>query len=147
MCYCSALPQFAAGFGEPKRMRIQLIWALMPVLAALGWASGDDTTRAKGIYIEGSAPQSGAAARPANPRAGVKFNVMLDRGAEEFLVPANYQFRDGDQMRFQFEVNRESYVYVLHQTVNGNPDEVSKSIEIQHDRQAPSYRLLFPTQE
>jgi hypothetical protein len=101
-------------------------------------------TTAKGIYMD-----SGQTGKP-----GIKFNVMLVRDGEKSQVPSTYRFRDGDQLVFQMETNRESYVYVLNRTIFGNPanlaEYAAKGIKIEQpaDAEKPKmsrYRLLFPT--
>lgn len=54
-------------------------------------------------------------------RDGVKFNVLLDRGDSERTVSTGYRFESGDRMRFQFEINRDSYVYFVHRQIDGDP--------------------------
>ena len=54
-------------------------------------------------------------------RDGVKFNVLLDRGGSERTVSTGYRFESGDRMRFQFEINRDSYVYFVHRQIDGDP--------------------------
>jgi len=118
-----------------------LLAAVVPALAPVGLTIPDDQD-ARGIYLDGSAP-------------GVKFDVLLVRGAERQTVPSSYEFRSGDQMLFQFSLNREAYVYVLTRTIPGESDRTaryagSKGIEIlqredsKGERPVAAYRLLFP---
>ena len=89
-------------------------------------------------------------------RTGVRFNVLLNRGGKSRIVSTNYRFRDGDRMKFQFALNRAAYVYVVHRSLEGDPDSDRvrryagpKGIEVvrgedRSRRRAGSYRLLFP---
>lgn len=121
---------------------VVMLTIFMQTALVFGGGVADDTVRARGIYVDGANPPASGA--PRNSRIGVKFNVKLNRNGEERLVPSNYEFRDGDRMRFQFEVNRASYVYVLHTTVSGSPNSVAaRGIDVVRDRQA-DYQLLFP---
>ena len=65
------------------------------------------TVRARGIYEEGR-------------ELSAKFNVLLVRNGEERRVSTDYDFRSGDQMRFEVEVNRPAFVYVLNRTFPGD---------------------------
>ena len=96
---------------------------------------------ARGIYIEG--------ARPA-----MRFHVALDRDGHTSNVSAEYAFRSGDRMKFEFDVNKDCYVYVLHRTVEGDAAKVARyagtrGIEVmseddRRDRKTDSWELLFP---
>ena len=96
---------------------------------------------ARGIYIEG--------ARPA-----MRFNVLLDREGRTSKVSSDYAFHSGDRMKFQFDVNKDLYVYVLHRTVDGDAAKVeryagTRGIEVIRDedrngRKTDSWDLLFP---
>jgi hypothetical protein len=122
-------------------MMNKAVWnaALAVALAAPAMAQS-----AKGIYVEGSRP-------------AMKFNVLLERNGHTEVVPTNYAFKTGDRMKFQFDVNRDLYVYVLHRTVDGNDQTVSryagsKGIEVIRDddrknNRKDSYDLLFPGKE
>ena len=112
---------------------------------------------AKGIYVDGG--QSGQTA--------VKFNVLLKRDGRERTVNSNYRFQDGDQMKFQFELNKSAYVYVVHREFRGDPSSRQlqrlagpTGIEVVRDddrrrrderpgagRRREGYQLLFPTRE
>jgi hypothetical protein len=103
------------------------------------WAEDAD---AKGVFLDRSA-------------AGVRFDVTLMRGAERQTVPSSYEFRSGDQMLFQFSLNRDAFVYVLTRTIPGEPVQTdrfagSRGIEIllredsKAERPVTAYRLLFP---
>jgi Domain of unknown function (DUF4384) len=121
-------------------MMNQAIWKaiLMTAFAIPAFAQ----TEAKGIYVEGSRP-------------AMKFNVLLDRDKEMHVVPAGYAFQSGDRMKFQFDLNKDLYVYVLHRTVTGDERTVdryagTKGIEVIYDddrknKRRDSYDLLFPS--
>ena len=137
-------------------------WGAIALLALGGfvaWAqAGGDAFQPKGIFLSDSDDR----------KTAVKFNVLLKRDGRERLVDSNHRFRDDDQMRFQFELNRDSYVYVVHRTFDGDPgsDRVRryagpKGIEVVRDenrrsdrpsdrdrsrsgRGEESYQLLFP---
>ena len=140
-------------------------WGAIALLALGGhpaWAQvGGDTLQPKGIFLSDSDDR----------KTAVKFNVLLKRDGKERLVESNHRFRDDDQMRFQFELNRDSYVYVVHRTFDGDPgsDRVRryagpKGIEVVRDenrrsdrpsdrdrsrsgRGEASYQLLFPSEK
>jgi hypothetical protein len=96
---------------------------------------------AKGIYVEGSRP-------------AMKFNVLLERDDKTQVVPTTYAFLSGDRMKFQFDLNKDLYVYVLHRTVDGDDRTVeryagARGITVIHDddrknNRRDSYDLLFP---
>ncbi len=114
--------------------------ALLIAAAALP-ASAQQQSEARGIYIEG--------ARPA-----LRFNVSLDRDGHTSNVSAGYAFHSGDRMRFQFDANKDCYVYVLHRTVDGDAAKVeryagTRGIEVireddRRDRNTATWELLFP---
>jgi hypothetical protein len=122
----------------------RLLSAVVVVAAAVAApvnavAQGRD---AKGIFLDGSAP-------------GVQFDVELLAGAGRRTVPASYEFHSGDQMLFQFSLNRDSYVYVLTRTIPGEPEvnarfAGTKGIEIlvgedsKAQRPPDGFHLLFP---
>ena len=132
----------------------------LAVAALLGWgglpARAEDREDAspKGIFLSDGEDR----------KTGVRFNVLLKRGGKSRIVSTNYRFRDADRMKFQFTLNREAYVYVVHRTFEGDPgsDRVRryagpKGIEVVRDgdrdrgrspdrgrRRAASYRMLFP---
>jgi hypothetical protein len=102
-------------------------------------ADGQD---AKGFSLDGSAP-------------GVRFDVELLSGAEPRTVPTSYELHSGDQMLFQFSLNRDSYVDVLTRTIPGEPEVTArfagtKGIEIvfgedsKAKRPPAAFHLLFP---
>ncbi len=96
---------------------------------------------ARGIYIEG--------ARPA-----MRFYVALDRDGHTSNVSAGYAFHSGDRMKFQFDVNKDCYLYVLHRTLDGDTAKIeryagTRGIEVireddRRDRKTDSWELLFP---
>ena len=142
--------------------RVQLFAAMCLFASAfctvgrVGVFAQTDVT-AKGIFVDGG--QSGQTA--------VKFNVLLKRDGRERTVNSNYRFEDGDQMRFQFELNKSAYVYVVHREFRGDPnsEELQRlagpfGIEVVRDddrrrrderpgagRRREGYQLLFPTRE
>lgn len=97
---------------------------------------------AKGIYVEGSRP-------------AMKFNVLLDRDDKTQVVSTSYAFRSGDRMKFQFDLSKDLYVYVLHRAVDGDERAMdryagAKGITVIHDddrknHRRDSYDLLFPS--
>jgi hypothetical protein len=130
-------------------MKLKLaILAILACTAAFA-QTGDSRTPAdpKGIWLDNA-----ATARPA-----VKFSVQLDRDGERRVVAADYMFRSDDRMKFQFELNRRSYIYVLLHSVSAEGAEAeryagTRGIEVirEQDRKAKgadSYQLLFPTAE
>ena len=143
--------------------RVQLFAAMCLFASAfctvgrVGVFAQTDVT-AKGIFVDGG--QSGQTA--------VKFNVLLKRDGRERTVNSNYRFEDGDQMKFQFELNKSAYVYVVHREFRGDPSSRQlqrlagpKGIEVVRDddrrrrrderpgagRRREGYQLLFPTRE
>lgn len=132
------------------------------VLVVLGGiAVRAQETSSKGIFLSDNSDR----------KTAVQFNVLLNRDGKERVVESNYRFRDDDRMRFRFTLNRDSYVYVVHRTFEGDPrsDRVRryagpKGIEVVRDenrrrdrssdgdrsgsgRGNASYQLLFPTEK
>ena len=128
----------------------------MQALVATGglavlFAAGGESVDPKGIFVAGGDER----------RTSVKFNVLLERDGRKRTVNSDYRFLDGDRMKFQFQLSRESYVYVVHRTFPGDPgdDRVrryagAKGIEVVRDDDRrvgggrsgrDRYRLLFPT--
>jgi hypothetical protein len=96
--------------------------AFAPVPATAQQAS------AKGIYMSEAS-------------GGVKFNVLLERDGKEQPVSSGHQFRSGDRMRFQMEINQPAYFYVVHTEFPGNPASAAvspyagtKGIQLVHRR-------------
>ncbi len=112
-----------------------LLAAGLPLLAQSG---------AKGIYLD-----QGPRRKPA-----VRFDVQLERGSQKRIVPAGFAFRDGDLMKFRFELNRDGYVYVLHRTIEGPATgryEGARGIDVIREedlaaKRRDSFELLFPNQ-
>lgn len=128
-------------------------WAFAPLHA--------EEVDAKGLFLS-------------KARDGLKFNVLLDRDGRQSTVSTGHRFRSGDRMRFQFEINRDAYVYVVHRQIDGDPasEAVSRyaglkgirmvlgsgssSADLPRDTVSPTdvagsakplnYRLLFPSQ-
>jgi hypothetical protein len=105
---------------------------------------------AKGIWLEGLKVHRGQSKKPPEAvKRGIQFHVLLLDEGRSKEVPSEYSFHDGDRMRFQFELNQDSYVYVLNRTISGGLDAGAKGIEAapgssEKPRVSP-YRLLFPT--
>ena len=84
----------------------------------------------------------------------MRFNVALDRDGHTSNVSSGYAFHSGDRMKFQFDVSKDCYIYVLHRTVDGDAAKVeryagTRGIEVIHDddrrdRKTGSWELLFP---
>ena len=49
-------------------------------------------------------------------RSGIKFHVNLLEDGSETQVPVGHDFRSGDRFTFTFEINRDTYVYVVNRT-------------------------------
>lgn len=89
------------------------------------------------VAIVGSAPFAPvvATAEEVDPKGmylaeatgGVKFNVLLEREGREVPVSSGHRFRSGDRMRFQFEINRDAHVYVVHREFKGDPESADVS--------------------
>ena len=113
----------------------------MLVAAGVPPVRAQQQNQARGIYIE--------RARPA-----IRFNVALDRDGHTSNVSADFAFHSGDRMKFQFDVNKDCYVYVLHRTLDGDSRKVeryagTRGIEVIRDddlrgRRTDSWELLFP---
>lgn len=125
-----------------KRMLLAaLVVAGLPI-----WAQQS----AKGIFLDKGEERKGEERKPA-----AKFNVLLTRDGQQKTVPASFAFRDGDQMKLQLELSQNSYVYVLHRTVEGADTERyagTRGIEVIRDedkkaKKRESYQLLFPNQD
>lgn len=120
------------------------VTAVLAAALTLPAGAQQEDMKAKGIFIDNADSRQTA----------MKFNVLLDRNGNRKRVPSNYKFMDGDRMKFEFELNREAYVYVLHRTINGEPERLSRyagpaGIEVIRDddrRQSGEarYQVLFP---
>lgn len=52
-------------------------------------------------------------------RTGIKFLVELnERGKKPKPVPVTHDFETDDRFTFQFEINRDTYIYIINQTLN-----------------------------
>jgi hypothetical protein len=120
------------------KLRYESIILLAAALPAL--AQHD----AKGIFLDTT-----------ETKPAIKFNILLDRDGSEKVVPSTYTFRDGDRMKFRFELSKDTYIYVLHRSIEADPDQAdryagARGIEIirDEDRQSKkgTYQLLFPNQ-
>jgi len=144
-----------ARFKSPGRL---LATALLISGVSVATAQQDADVSHKGIFLSDEEDR----------KTAVEFNVLLNRDGRQRIVESNHRFQDDDRMRFQFKLNRDSYVYVLHRTIDGDPrsDRVRryagpKGIEVVRDenrrRGSPgdrdrersagedgSYQLLFP---
>jgi len=102
-------------------------------------SAGLTTARARGIYEEGR-------------DLAAKFNVLLVRGGRERRVSTDYDFRSGDRMKFELELNRPAFVYVLNRTFPGDARRLqSRGIEEVRDDDRRNrrgdrrqYTLLYP---
>ena len=65
---------------------------------AILFAAGGESVDPKGIFVDDGG----------NRHTNVKFNVLLDRDGRERTVNSDYRFLDGDRVKFQFQLNRES---------------------------------------
>ena len=144
------------GFAKFKIQRTLAAAALLAWggLAAAAQEQGDVSP--KGIFLSDGEDR----------RTGVRFSVLLKRDGKSRIVSSNHRFRDADRMKFQFTLNRDSYVYVVHRTLEGDPssDRVRryagpKGIEVvrddnrdrggsgNRDRDGTNYQLLFPNEK
>ena len=102
--------------------------------------SADLTTiGARGIFEEGR-------------ELGARFNVVLVRNGRERRVSTDYDFRSGDRMKFELELNRPAFVYVLNRTFPGDARRLQAlGIEEVRNRDRQNrrgdrrqYTLLYP---
>ncbi len=56
----------------------------------------------------------------------LKYEVLLKNDGGESLVHASRRFVDGEQFRLRFTISKDSHVYVLHRTLEGNPDDMNR---------------------
>ena len=99
----------------------------------------------------------------------VMFRVLLKRDGRERTVNSNHRFEDGDHLKFQFNLNKSAYVYVVHREFVGAPSSEQLQalirppahVEVVRDddrrrwrderpgagRRREGYQLLFPTRE
>ncbi len=113
-------PRMAA----PHRLGV-LVVTVAGVL--VGGAFGQ-TSDPRGMYLDSTG----------NGPAAIRFNVQLEHEGNRTLVPATHTFESGDRMKFQFELNRQSYVYILLRSVSTDPARFdryagSRGIEIVRD--------------
>ncbi len=94
-------------------------------------------------------------------RTGVKFYVDLKEGNRPRRVSSTYGFRSGDRFTFTFEINRNSYIYVVNRTLRDQPvlmatgfqrkrihrirEEAAQTASAPLDLNLGEPRLLFPT--
>ena len=84
----------------------------------------------------------------------LKYEVLLKNEVSETIVHASHRFVDGEQFRLRFTISKNSHVYVLHRTLEGNPDDMNRylgdagirTIRKEDSGQgAPGkYQLLYP---
>ena len=115
-----------------------------------GSATGQAGMEPKEIFEKGInvVPGAGSSA------AAVKYDVILERGERNEPVATSRRFVNGDKFRLRFEVNKDSFVYVLHRTLDGNPDQMerytgAKGIRVIRDEDRSSntagkFQLLYP---
>ncbi len=107
--------------------------------AAASLAAEPQELTAKGIYYDVDRYQ----------RSGLKFHVVLDDRGKNRRVPTSYPFHSGDRFTFSFEINRNTYVYVINRTQASAPAAVAASYQAKGTSSSPSLsepRLLFPTE-
>lgn len=93
---------------------------------------------AKGIYHDVDRYQ----------RSGLKFRILLDQNGKQRRVSTSYPFRSGDRFTFDFEINRDTHVYVINRTQVSTTASVSAGYRpkgVQHRTRLSEPRLLFPT--
>ena len=81
-----------------------------------------------------------------------KFNVLLVRDGRERRLSTDYDFRSGDEMKFELELNRPGFVYVLNRTFPGDArrlqargiDEVRRRDRQNRRGDRRQYTLLYP---
>jgi hypothetical protein len=79
----------------------------------------DETETAKGLFY----------APTPKPRPGVKFNVIEIEGKnldKRKKRKTSHDFKPGDRLNFEFEVNRPGYIYILNRTILGHPDRLRR---------------------
>ncbi len=114
---------------------------LLPVAVFAGEASaaGAEPPRltAKGIYYDVDRYQ----------RSGLKFRVILDENGKDRQVATGHPFRTGDRFSFSFEINRDTYVYVINRTQTSAAMPVAAGYQAKRIKrpQLSEPRLLFPT--
>ncbi len=113
--------------------------ALILLPAAAGFAAGETTLTAKGIYYDVDRFQ----------RSGLKFRVVMDENGKDREVATNHPFRSGDRFRFSFEINRDTYVYVINRTQTSATAPVTAGYQAKRIKrpQLSEPHLLFPTSQ
>lgn len=109
------------------------------LLAAAAMAEAEQELTAKGIYHEVDRYQ----------RSGLKFRIELDDRGKSRRVPTTYPFHSGDRFTFSFEINRDTYVYVVNRTQTSQPAMVNAGLHAKGTAtpRLSEPRLLFPTEE
>ncbi len=62
-------------------------------------------------------------------QTGIKFHVDLEEGQKRRRVPTAYDFHSGDRFTFSFEVNRDSYIYVINRTIRKQSEMVAAGLQ------------------
>ncbi len=125
-------------------LTLTTIAALMLFPAAASLAAGDASPHgatpqltAKGIYHDVDRYQ----------RSGLKFRILLDENGKERRVSTSYPFRTGDRFTFDFEINRNTHVYVINRTQVSTTTSVAAGYhpkKVGHSSRLSEPRLLFP---
>ncbi len=127
------------------RRALTLTIAVLTLFPA-GFAAGDSSQQgagdaqltAKGIYHDVDRYQ----------RSGLKFRILLDENGKERPVSTSYPFRTGDRFSFSFEINRDTYIYVINRTQTTTTASVAagyQSKRVSSRTRFSEPRLLFPT--
>ena len=106
----------------------------------------------KDIFEKGLSVVEGTGTAASAP--ALKYEVLLKNDGSESIVHASRRFVDGEQFRLRFTINKDSYVYVLHRTLDGNPDNMNRYLgeagiriirKEDSGQHAPGkYQLLYP---
>ncbi len=110
------------------------------LLVGAGLAAAEPELTAKGIYYDVDRYQ----------KSGLKFHVILDDKGKSRRVPTTYPFHSGDRFTFAFEINRDTYVYVINRTQVAATAAVSAGYRAKGTPERARLgepRLLFPTEE
>src|SRR5258705_13984245 len=95
---------------SPSSLAMIFVAVFIPV-AAFAWAGAD--TDPKGIFIA-SAGNGASGATGASP--AMKFRIELSKNGKPAPVPSTYRFQSGDKFRLLFELNQDSYAYVVNRS-------------------------------
>ncbi len=130
-----------------QRDILTLAAAALTLLPA-GFAAGDTSAAgragemkltAKGIYYDVDRYQ----------RSGLKFRIIMDENGKDRRVATSHPFRTGDRFSFSFEINRDTYVYVINRTRTSTTAPVAAGYQAKriNRSQLSEPRLLFPTSQ